>query len=114
MMYVHRMWINAPSTLQPFHSLHGVRVAALGDWPQFNPGKITRGFLHLSAVPSNLSGLRTFSEEEADCQAEHYSNPVFAVEKRHVRDFLKARLDEEKAMLERYTQGNPAGLRPLA
>jgi hypothetical protein len=27
-MYIKRMWINQPSTLQPFHKLHGQRVLA--------------------------------------------------------------------------------------
>jgi len=27
-----RMWINQPSTLQPFHNLHGQNVLAEKDW----------------------------------------------------------------------------------
>ena len=44
-----RMWVNAPSTLQPSHAYHGVNVLAV---PEFLPSKLDIGYATKKSVYS--------------------------------------------------------------
>ena len=48
---MNRMWINQPSTLQPLHELHGVRVLADGNRVWFLDGDV----VSMEVPPRTLS-----------------------------------------------------------
>lgn len=48
-----RMWINQPSTQQPLHQLHGVRVLAISDGHDYSRIYFLEGEVLSARVPSS-------------------------------------------------------------